>query len=157
MTSRRPIRPSGISSATCRWCCPCRDWRSRDFQFGVNHSNAEFGSTTNPTNAVRPIRAKGGFAQLKWRHELSDESELSLQFYHTQRDVEDKFQFIVPPVIRPIVGLSELTLRLNYEEQRDNMSSSIQRDCATTCASFGAWKGGVMPCIRRACTGPIRI
>ena len=92
-----------------------------DFQFGVNHSNAEFGSTTNPTNAVRPIRAKGAFAQLKWRHELSDESELSLQFYHTQRDVKDEFQFIVPLAARPIIGLSELTLGLNYEEQRDNI------------------------------------
>ena len=92
-----------------------------DFQFGINRSNAEFGSPTSATNAVRPIRAKGGFAQLKWRHELSDESELSLQFYHTQRDVKDEFQFIVPPVIRPIVGLSELTLGLNYEEQRDNI------------------------------------
>ena len=110
-----------IALINSRWSYRLGNRDALDFQFGVNRSNAEFGSTTNPTNAVRPIRAKGAFAQLKWRHELSGESELSLQLYHTQRDVEDEFQFIVPPVIRPIVGVDELTLGLSYEEQRDNI------------------------------------
>lgn len=74
---------------------------SFDIQFGLNHDVQGVGfvdknpSPTNPnsTNGNMPhdLFSESGFAQLGWIHQLGEESEINMRFYHIQQNRSEAF------------------------------------------------------------------
>jgi len=65
--------------------------------------------------------------QIKWRHTLANENEMSLQFYHNHQDIVDEFQTILFSEFDPNLPLL-IDALFNEADQRLNLGNSIRSE-----------------------------
>ena len=94
------------------------DTNSYDIQFGYNHDVQGVGFTDKNPSALIPLSTNGntphdlfannGFAQLGWTHQLQNDSELVLRYFHERNEQHESFPvylggtFFATPVVQSL-------------------------------------------------------
>ncbi len=87
---------------------------SLTFQLGYNGGTRDDGTSQSTTDPARKVQIVTNFQQLAWKHELSAEGELGLQFYHDYYRRADTFWSSAGPV-HAIIDLDVFVERYDLE------------------------------------------
>lgn len=82
------------------------------------------GFTTDTLNPPRDRVTRNEYQQLKWRHALSSDNELSVQYYHNRDRYTDEIVFPTSPV--PQFPIPPVFLPLVFDQNRDFRRDSLE-------------------------------
>ena len=113
------------------------EWRA---QLGLSQGGNAIGSSTiDYTQPYRDTRFESHFLQLGWRRSYAAASEISLQYYHFDREERDAFDYMASdPVAAPVAFIP---VDLGLEMRRDDIE--FQQRHAFSPALSGVWGTGL--------------
>lgn len=80
---------------------------SLELQFGYNDNNHQDGNTFDQdVDRPRDTKTLSSFELLRWRNQIDDDEEFSLQFYHNQQALKDDYYSAYLYEISPLFGIA---------------------------------------------------